>query len=96
MNNQKLTLNCNTANFDNCSVNDYKWKKDDVFTYLDNHYIAVNSYLIIVNLTIRDAGHYQCTVFDNTGKKIATNTIRVIIKGTYITSIAIYTSHYLF
>ena len=84
VNNQNLTLNCNARDFDNSSISGYIWRKDDEVIYPDNHYIATTPSLIIVNLTIRDTGHYQCIMLNSIRRKIAINTIHVIIKGTCI------------
>ena len=67
--------------YESCS---YKWKRDNRIIYPGHRYITVKSLLIIVNLTVADAGHYQCTISDSVKRRIRTNTINLLIKGTYV------------
>lgn len=83
VNNYNLTLDCDTTKcHKNCST--IEWKRDSEAIHPSIHYIFTNNYslLIIVNLTIADAGLYQCTMYDRV--KISINTIRVIVKGMYV------------
>ena len=55
--------------------------RDNKIVYPGHNYSTVKSSLVIANLTVADAGHYQCTVFNNVQRRIATTTIQLILKG---------------
>ena len=81
VNNYNLTLDCGSASnyHESCP---YKWTQDNKIVYQSHRYITIKSLLVIINLTVADAGHYQCMAFNRVKKRIATNNIQVIIKGT--------------
>ena len=79
-----MTLVCgSTVNYHE-NHSHIKWIRDNKIVYpAGHHYITTKAMLIIINLTVADAGHYQCRVFNSVQKRIDTNTIQVFIKGMY-------------
>ena len=83
VNNYNLTLNCvSAANYH--ESHSYKWIRDNKIIYPGHHYITIKSSLLIINLTVADAGNYQCMICDSMKRRSVTKTIQVIIKGMYI------------
>ena len=82
MNNYNLTFECRSG-IDYCESCTYKWIRDNNIVYSGHRYITTKSLLVIINLTVADTGQYQCTMFNNMEKKIATKTIQLVIKGTF-------------
>ena len=84
VNNYNLTLDCgSTINYHE-NHSHIKWIQENKIVYPSHHYIIIKSSLVIINLTVADAGHYQCRVFNSVQRRIDTNTIQIIIKGMYV------------
>ena len=84
LNNHNLTLDCIVTNHHQSHSSNYTWIRGDNVIHPSNHYVYVNSALIIVNLTKSDSGRYQCQIFDSLQGTIVIRVVNVIVKGTNV------------
>ena len=88
-NNYNLTLECidTYKDHDKSTSASYKWKRDNSIIHASNHYMYVNSKLIIVNVTKFDGGYYQCQILDSLQGMITIRAVNVTIKGMHIITV---------
>ena len=70
-----VSLKCRAVGGDNLV---YQWTHNNAIITPNNHYIVKGSDLLIINVTLLDAGQYQCIATNDNGS-VASNYANIIV-----------------